>query len=100
MDEQENAKYEAQDWEVVPVRSIKTRKSGQDESPALTDPIRVIGESIRQIFPPEARMHFHTARREMLLAVRSLVDAALERVDKDVETERASISEKEGVSDT
>lgn len=96
MDEQENAKYEAQDWEVVPVRSIKTRKSEQSESPILTDPFKVIGEGIRQIFPPEARMHFHTARREVLLAVRSIVDAALERVDKDVETERASIDEQKG----
>jgi hypothetical protein len=33
-------------------------------------------------FSPEARGHLLEARREMLLTVRSLVDAALEHLDK------------------
>lgn len=31
---------------------------------------------------PEAREHFRTARREFLLALRSLIDAAIEALEK------------------
>ena len=39
-------------------------------------------ESIKGFLPPEFVEHRHKARKEMLLAFRSLVDAALERMDK------------------
>jgi hypothetical protein len=36
-------------------------------------------ESIRSMFPPEFLEHRRAARREVLLAVRSLIDHAIER---------------------
>lgn len=39
-------------------------------------------ESIRMLFPPEFVEHRRKARKEMLLAWRSFVDAALERIDE------------------
>lgn len=42
-------------------------------------------ESIRSILPPEFTEHRRKARKEMLLAWRSLIDSALERLaEKDV----------------
>jgi hypothetical protein len=38
-------------------------------------------ESYRSLFPPEFVRHRRAARREMLLALRSLVDHALERME-------------------
>lgn len=35
-----------------------------------------------QILPPEAREHFRAARRELLLALRSLLDSAIEALEK------------------
>jgi hypothetical protein len=40
-----------------------------------------IRESFKSLFPPEFVEHRRAARREMLLAVRSLIDRAIERVD-------------------
>ena len=40
------------------------------------------------IMPEETRSHFRTARKEMLLALRSLLDKAIERVEE-VEKTRA-----------
>ncbi|MFN2274983.1 MAG: hypothetical protein ACK2TX_09075 [Anaerolineales bacterium] len=37
-------------------------------------------ESIRAMFPPEFIEHRRAARREVLLAVRSLIDRAIERM--------------------
>ena len=39
-------------------------------------------ESIRSLFPPEFVQHRRRARREMLLAWRSAIDVALERIDE------------------
>ncbi len=39
-------------------------------------------ESIRALFPPEFVEHRRKARREMLLAWRSFIDAALDRIDE------------------
>ena len=39
-------------------------------------------ESIQGFLPPEFIEHRRKARKEMLLALRSVVDAALERMDK------------------
>jgi hypothetical protein len=39
-------------------------------------------ESMRSFMPPEFWEHGKKARKEMLLAWRSMIDAALERMDK------------------
>jgi len=39
-------------------------------------------ESFRALMPPEFMEHRRKARKEMLLAWRSLIDSALERMDK------------------
>jgi len=39
-------------------------------------------ESIRSLFPPEFIEHRRAARREMLLAARSLINHAIERIEK------------------
>lgn len=39
-------------------------------------------KSIESLFPPEFREHHLKARREMLLAWRSMIDASLERMEK------------------
>jgi len=44
----------------------------------------------RQAPSPEARQHFKTARREALLGVRAMVDAAIERADRPEEAPAAS----------
>lgn len=36
--------------------------------------------------PPEARQHLKAARREVLLGVRALIDAAMERMDAEPAT--------------
>ena len=41
-----------------------------------------IRESYKALFPPEFIEHRRTARREMLLAARSLIDHALERMEE------------------
>ncbi|MBI2757912.1 MAG: hypothetical protein HYX49_04455 [Chloroflexi bacterium] len=42
-------------------------------------------ESIKAFLPPEFIEHRRKARKEMLLAFRSVLDAALERMDKKAE---------------
>jgi hypothetical protein len=42
-------------------------------------------ESIKGFLPPEFIEHRRKARKEMLLAFRSVLDAALERMDKKTE---------------
>ena len=37
----------------------------------------------REMFPPEARKHMRTARKEQLLAVRVFVDHWIERLEKE-----------------
>ena len=39
-----------------------------------------------QLFPPEARKHMRAARKEQLLAFRSLIDKWIARVDEDKPT--------------
>ncbi len=39
-------------------------------------------DSVRALFPPEFVQHRRKARKEMLLAWRSFIDAALERIDE------------------
>ncbi len=44
-----------------------------------------IRESMKAFLPPEFWEHSQKARKEMLLAWRSMIDAALERMDKNEE---------------
>ncbi|HEX2993817.1 MAG TPA: hypothetical protein VHP14_03280 [Anaerolineales bacterium] len=41
-----------------------------------------VRESMKAFLPPEFWVHGKKARKEMLLAWRSMIDAALERMDK------------------
>lgn len=45
-----------------------------------------LGRLFEGMFPEEFRTHMRAAQREQLLAMRSLIDAALERVDRPTET--------------
>ena len=47
---------------------------------------REMRESVKSFLPPEFWEHGKQARKEMLLAWRSMIDAALERIDKKDET--------------
>jgi hypothetical protein len=40
-------------------------------------------KSIEGFFPPEFREHHRNARKEMMLAWRSMLDASLEKMDKE-----------------
>ena len=49
---------------------------------------------LSKLMPDEARQHARLARKEVLLAIRSMLDAAIERVDeseKNTEKRRAKI---------
>ncbi len=37
---------------------------------------------VRRLLPPEARKHLRAAQRERLLAVRALIDAAIQRTEE------------------
>jgi hypothetical protein len=63
------------------------RKSFKREMPEdVRDHIRAareeLRESIKSILPPGFMEHRRNARREMLLAWRSLIDSALDRMDE------------------
>ena len=47
---------------------------------------REMRESVKSFLPPEFWEHSRKARKEMLLAWRSMIDTALERLDKKEET--------------
>jgi len=40
-------------------------------------------KSLEGFFPPEFRQHHRKARQEMLLAWRSMIDASLDRIEKE-----------------
>ena len=44
-------------------------------------------KSYEEMFPPEVRENHRAVRREFLLAIRSMVDAALERTEKRSKTD-------------
>jgi len=63
------------------------RKPFEDRIPdEVRQHVRAAGqelrESIRALLPPEFVEHRRKARKEMLLAWRSVIDSALERIDK------------------
>ena len=47
------------------------------------------GSVVRRLLPPEARKHLRAAQRERLLAVRALIDAAIQRTEETPRPRRA-----------
>jgi hypothetical protein len=41
-----------------------------------------LGKMLEDMFPEDFRTHMRAAQREQLLAMRSLIDAAIERIDR------------------
>ncbi len=52
------------------------------------------GGLLQSILPPETRGHLRAAQRERLLAVRSLVDAAIKRTEQQPKAERAERAQR------
>jgi hypothetical protein len=70
----------------------KTRHHFEDEIPEevkehFREARKELRESMKEFLPPGFIEHRKKARREMLLAWRSLIDAALERMDEKKEEE-------------
>ncbi len=69
-------------------KTTKTQKPFEGKIPDETrEHYRAAREEFRKsvegIFPPEFREHHRKARKEMLLAWRSMIDASLDRMDKE-----------------
>ena len=43
---------------------------------------RELRKSVQALVPPEVRQHGRAARKEVLLAFRSLIDAAIDRIEQ------------------
>ena len=68
------------------------RKRFEDEIPEevrqhFREAREELRESMKSFLPPGFIEHRHKARREMLLAWRSLIDSALERMDEEKDEE-------------
>jgi hypothetical protein len=57
----------------------EARENARRHMRAARDEFR---ESISSIFPPDFRLHQRKARREMLLAWRSFIDRAIQRIEE------------------
>ena len=53
----------------------------------ITGPVDLLPDCV---LPPEGKQHVHNARRELLLAARSALDAWIERVDRGAVVRRTS----------
>ena len=58
------------------------------EARAMGGPMEAMDAMLSVVLPAEARAHMRAARKEQLLAVRSLVDAWIARVDRKAEEPR------------
>ncbi len=63
-------------------RKLFERKIPEETREHMRAAREELRDSIRALFPPEFVEHRRKARREMLLAWRSFIDAALERMDE------------------
>jgi hypothetical protein len=54
----------------------------QGEQSEFTIRVPNLGKMLQEILPDDFRTHMRAAQREQLLAVRSLIDAAIERMDR------------------
>ena len=59
---------------------VKAKESRMGEMGEMVQEFRA---RAHRIFPPEFRQHMLTARREFLLAVRALVDARIEALERE-----------------
>jgi hypothetical protein len=71
--------------------TMETQGTGSERSqgghlPEAWQHVKAAGEEVKKglaaVLPPDFHQHGRAARREMLLAVRSVIDAALAQVDK------------------
>jgi hypothetical protein len=53
-----------------------------DDKTEFTVRVPNVGRMLNELFPEDFRTHMRAAQREQLLAVRALIDAALERMDR------------------
>jgi len=58
------------------------------EARAMGGPMEAMDAMLSVVLPVEVRAHMHAARKEQLLAVRSLVDSWIARVDRKAEEPR------------
>ncbi len=65
--------------EKSPKRSKKDYKPSEEVRQHMRTARAEMRESMRALFPPEFIEHRKTARREILLGIRGLIDDALER---------------------
>jgi hypothetical protein len=68
-------------------KSAKVRENMDDYVPSearehMKAAREAMHESVRALFPPEFIEQRRAARREMLLAARSMIDHAIERIDR------------------
>jgi len=70
MAEQTARQYKPFEW--IPEEAREHARAARQE----------VWKGLEEIFPPEFVEHHHKARREMLLAWRSMIDSALERMDE------------------
>jgi hypothetical protein len=84
-EERKKAKEEAR--EEAPVRE-------REEVRSVQEAWREFQASLRALLPEEFWEHRRAARREALLAVRSLIDAALERIEEEERAERPKRAKK------
>ena len=66
-----------------------------DDKTEFTVRVPNVGRMLNEMFPEDFRTHMRAAQREQLLAMRSLIDAALERVDRPTESRPARKSRVE-----
>jgi hypothetical protein len=63
-----------------------TESGTQEHLPKAWQHVKAAGEELRKglasVVPPEVHAHGRAARREALLAARSVIDAALARLEK------------------
>ncbi len=62
--------------------SASTSTSTGRDSGSITIHVPTLNRLLRQVLPEEAVKHMYAAQREQLLAIRSLVDAAIESLEK------------------
>jgi hypothetical protein len=66
-----------------------------DDKAEFTIRVPNFGRMFQDMFPEEVRTHMRAAQREQLLAVRALIDAAIERMDAPPEARPARKSRVE-----
>lgn len=66
----------------VEAKAAEAEARAREAEARATGPLSVMDAVMGAMLPPEARTHMRAARKEQLLAMRSLVDSWIERVDR------------------